>query len=242
MTVAYDGTDFNGFQIQDGRRTVQAVLEAAIGQVVQHDVRIAGAGRTDAGVHATGQVVSFQAATALPTASLRRAVNARLPEDVVIAEAAEAAADFHARYRARARGYRYTIWNGAVRSALDRRTAYHWRARLAERAMDEAAHALEGRRDFAAFAGTVQGRERPTSTVRTLYRFRCWREGDKVLVQAIADAFLPHMVRNLVGTLIPVGMGQRTVADVLEVLASRDRRLAGRTAPARGLCLTDVWY
>jgi tRNA pseudouridine38-40 synthase len=242
MTVAYDGTDFVGFQVQIGQRTVQGVLEEAIARVTGLPVRVAGAGRTDAGVHATGQVVTFPTESSLAPAVVQRATNGVLAEDVVVLDAAEAASGFHARFSARARGYRYTIWNAAPRPIFDRRYVFLWRSFLDAAAMDKAARLLVGRHDFAAFGGTFRGRERPTSTIRTLYRLHCWRDGERVVVDAAADAFLPHMVRNLVGTLIPVGMGSTTAKDVRAVLDGRDRRRAGVTVPPQGLCLTKVWY
>jgi len=242
MTVAYDGTEFAGFQVQTGRRTVQGVLETAIARVAGSPVRVAGAGRTDAGVHATGQVVTFPTESPLTPAVLQRATNGVLPEDVVVVDAGEAASGFHARFSARARGYRYTISNATERPVLDRRYVFQWRSYLDVAAMDEAAQLLVGCHDFAAFGGTLHGRERPTSTVRTVFRLHFWRDGERVLLDAAADAFLPHMVRNLVGTLVPVGMGNTTAKDVGAVLAGRDRRWAGVTAPPQGLCLTKVWY
>lgn len=242
MTVQYDGTDFAGFQVQVGQRTVQATLEAAALQITGEPTRVVGAGRTDAGVHATGQVISFTTASQLEPATLRRAFNAVLPADVAIVDAAEAPAGFNARYSAKSREYWYVVWNAAERKVIGRQYVFHWRAFLDARAMDEAAQVLVGRHDFAAFAGATRPGERSTSTVRTLYRLRCWREGDSVIIQAIADAFLPHMVRNLVGTLLPVGMHRSTPDDLRDILASRDRRRAGRTVPARGLCLTRVHY
>lgn len=242
MTVAYDGTEFAGFQVQPGRRTVQGTLEDGLARVLGEGVRVDGAGRTDAGVHATGQVVSFRTEHTLATRDLQRALNAVLPADCAVRQVGEAALDFHARYRARARSYRYTIWNGSVRLVLGRQYAYHWRSFLDVTAMDAASGALLGRHDFASFSGSTRGRDRPVDLVRTLYRLRCWRDGDRVVIDATADAFLPHMVRNLVGTLIPVGAGRARPEDVRVILDARDRRLAGPTAPARGLCLTDVWY
>ncbi len=242
MTVAYDGTNFAGFQIQPGRRTVQATLETAIARVTGVATRIEGAGRTDAGVHATGQVVSFRTASCHEPAVLRRAVNAILPEDVAVVSAVEVEAGFHARFSAKGRGYRYTIWNAPTPAVLNRRYVYHWRAVLDVDAMDRAAQLLVGRHDFAAFGGTTHGYERPTSTVRTLFRLHCWRDAQCVVVDAAADAFLPRMVRNLVGTLLRVGMGQVRPPDVEAMLRGGDRRLAGVTAPSLGLCLTRVWY
>lgn len=242
MDVQYDGTGFAGFQVQDGQRTVQKTLEEALLRITGEVIRVAGAGRTDAGVHATGQVVSFQTRSSLEPVMLKRAMNAGLPEDVVIDAAANAPSGFHARFSARSRVYRYTVWNGPQRLAIGRQYVYPWRAFLDVTAMDRAACQLVGCHDFAAFAGATRSVEQPTSTVRTLYRLHCWRDEQRVIVEAAANAFLLHMVRNLVGTLMLVGMRQATAEDVMEILASRDRRRAGRTMPAKGLCLTSVQY
>lgn len=242
MTVQYDGTDFAGFQIQVGRRTVQETLEVAISRVTGVATRVVGAGRTDAGVHATGQVVSFRTTSLLDTTALQRAMNAVLPEDVAIVAAADAPPGFSARFSALSREYRYTIWNSPERPVVGRQYVYHWRAHLDAAAMDRAARVLVGRHDFAAFAGSTASAERAVNTTRTLFRLHCWRDGQRVVVQAVGDAFLPHMVRNLVGTLVPVGMHRMTADDVRAILASRDRRRAGVTVPARGLCLTRVEY
>jgi tRNA pseudouridine38-40 synthase len=241
MTVAYDGTEFAGFQAQAGPRTVQETLEAALRQVTGEAVRIAGAGRTDAGVHASGQVISFSTASELDPRQIGRAFNALLPDDVAVRDAAVVPPEFHARFSARARGYRYTIWNGSTRSALARRTSYHWQSRLDVAPMDQAARMLVGQHDFAAFSGTLRGRDRPTRTVRTVHRLHCWRRGHWVFVDAVADGFLPQMVRNFVGTLLPIGAGQRGVEATRAVLAGAEPRHA-TTAPAFGLCLTKVWY
>lgn len=242
MIVAYDGTDFAGFQTQVDRRTVQRTLEQAIGQIVGQPTRVVGAGRTDAGVHASGQVISFQTESRLPPAVLRRALNAVLPVDVSALDAVEAPNGFDARFQARSREYRYTIWNAPERSALRHRYSYHWRTYLDVDAMDRAAQALVGRHDFAAYSGAIRPEARPATTVRSLFRLHCWRQGSEVFISTVANAFLPHMVRNLVGTLIPVGMRDLTTEDVVAILASRDRGRAGPTAPARGLCLTRVQY
>ncbi len=214
----------------------------AIARVTGLETRIAGAGRTDAGVHATGQVVSFQTTSRLSTSALQNALNAVLPEDVAVVSAMEAPPGFHARYSARSREYRYTIWNAPERPVVGRQYVYHWRSYLDAEAMDRAARVLVGRHDFAAFAASMASTQRAASTVRTLFRLHCWRDGQRLIIQAVADAFLPHMVRNLVGTLVPVGMHRATADDVKAILASRDRRRAGITVPARGLCLTRVVY
>jgi tRNA pseudouridine38-40 synthase len=242
LTVAYDGTSFAGFQVQVGQRTVQATLQEALGRIFDTTVQVVGAGRTDAGVHATGQVVSFRVRSDVDLARLHRAVNAVLPEDVAVVDARDTPAGFHARYSARGRSYRYAIWNAPERPVLARRYVYHWRADLDVEAMDAAARALVGRHDFAAFCGSLQGRDRPTDTMRTLFRLHCWRDGERVLIDATADAFLPRMVRNLVGALLRVGHGQASADQTRDILDRRDRSLAGRAAPVHGLCLTRVWY
>ncbi len=242
MTVQYDGTDFAGFQVQNERRTVQGVLEEALARVTGQPIRVVGAGRTDAGVHATGQVISFVTGSSLAPETLRRAMNALLPDDVAILDAMIAPEGFNARYSARSRIYRYTVWNAEVRSAMRQRYTFHWRQFLDAELMDQAIKRLVGRRDFAAFSTASYGRERPGNTVRSLFRAHCWREGAAVCLELGADAFLPHMVRNIVGTLLLVGMHQATPETMVEILASGDRRRAGVTAPAKGLCLTHVQY
>lgn len=242
LTLAYDGTEFSGFQAQAGRRTVQETVEEAIQRITGSQARVAGAGRTDAGVHAAGQVVSFQTGSELPVAALARAIDALLPSDVGIVDAKEVSRDFHARYSARGRGYRYTISNAAERPIPDRHFVFHWRSRLDEVRMDEVAQEFAGRHDFAAFCGTLRGRDRPTSTVRTIFRIHCWRAEERVVIDTAADGFLPRMVRNLTGTLIRAGMNQLTAQDVRGMLAGTGPRVPTVTAPAHGLCLTRVWY
>src|SRR5579859_1156654 len=241
LTLVYDGTDFSGFQIQIGRRTVQQTVEEAIERVTGVFARISGAGRTDAGVHALGQVVGFRTESLLPISVLARAIDAQLPEDVGIAEAATVDANFHARFSARGREYRYSIANASERPILDRKFAYHWRSRLDATRMHDVAQEFAGPHDFAVFCGSLRGRDRPTSTVRTIYRIACWREGDRVLIDTAANAFLPQMVRNLVGTLIRAGMNQVDEAGVRSMLSGTGARVPTVTAPAHGLCLTRVW-
>jgi tRNA pseudouridine38-40 synthase len=242
LTIAYDGTDFSGFQAQTGRRTVQETLEDAITRITGEAIRVEGAGRTDAGVHASGQVVSFRIASGLEFTPLIRGIDAILPADVGVVDAKEVSSDFRARYSARGRGYRYSISNASERPILDRRFVYHWRSRLDETRMHDVAQEFAGRHDFAAFCGTLRGRDRPTSTVRTIFRIHCWRDEERVFIDVAADGFLPHMVRNLAGTLIRVGMGQVSSADVRGMVNGTGPRIPTVTAPAHGLCLTRVWY
>lgn len=242
MTIAYDGTGFAGFQFQSGQRTIQETLEAALQQITGAPTRVQGAGRTDAGVHATGQVVSFQTENRLAPARLRSAVNAALPDDVAAIEVADVVPGFHARYAATGRGYCYRIWNANEPLVVGRQYVFQWRKYLDVENMNAAAQPLIGRHDFAAFGGSLRGRERPSSTIRTLFRLRCWRDGPRISIEAAANGFLPRMVRNLVGVLLQAGMGQATAVDVATILASRTRHRSAVTAPAQGLCLTRVWY
>lgn len=239
LVLEYDGTAYHGFQYQLQRRTIQGELESALGRLTQEPARVIGAGRTDAGVHAAGQVVNFKTRSRLSAEELKRALNALLPPDIAVREASAVPEDFHARYSAKSRAYRYTILNRESRSALLHRWAYHVEAPLNVGAMDAACQKLVGRHDLACFGGAQAPGK---GTVRRVYRAGCRREGDKVLVDLEADAFLPHMVRNIVGTLIWVGRGKIDLARIEAILASRDRRQAGPAAPPQGLCLMKVSY
>lgn len=242
LRIEYDGTDFVGSQWQNNGRSVQGELEGAWEQLTQERRRVNLAGRTDAGVHARGQVANVRTETTLDVATMQRGLTAILPEDVAVLEAWEVPYDFHARHTANRRDYRYLIDNGKVASPLLRRHAVYVAKRLDVARMHEALSALLGTHDFAAFAGGPS--EGPT--VRTCYQAGCqpaelW--GQPLLaVELAANAFLRHMVRNVVGTLLLVGEGKLSVQEFAAVLAGRDRRRAGRTAPAHGLYLMSVSY
>ncbi|OUN00821.1 MAG: tRNA pseudouridine(38,39,40) synthase TruA [Firmicutes bacterium ZCTH02-B6] len=241
--VAYDGTEFLGFQRQAGGQTVQGVLEDAVASLTGEQVRVLGAGRTDAGVHAAGQVVAFRTASRIPVERWPYALNSRLPPSVVVTDAAEAPAQFHPRRDAVAKVYQYTIWNGRFPSPFWSRWALHVPTPLDVEAMAQAAAMLVGRHDFAAFRAA--GSTPVKSTVRHLMNLaveRCPREPECVRIVARADGFLYHMVRNIAGTLLVVGQGRRPPGWVAEVLAGRRREAAGPTAPAHGLCLVRVEY
>jgi tRNA pseudouridine38-40 synthase len=282
--VAYDGTDFNGFQIQSARqsqpatagrpvrggraRTIQGVLEKALTQITQEDIRLVGAGRTDSGVHALGQVVAFTTNWRHSLSDLHRAWNAVLPDDVAILALSEAQPGFHPRFGAISRAYRYTIWNNTIRNPLLRRTALWVSQPLDLASMNEAATLLVGEHDFATF-GSPPNRGRVSSassrhgstgvTVRRVIRATwsharapmpsVWGDADgatsagRVLYLDIeANAFLYRMVRSIVGTLLQVGRGDVSAARFGEVLCAADRRRAGPTAPPHGLCLVKVKY
>ena len=242
LLLEYDGTDFHGFQYQVDGRTVQAEIESALRRVTGAATRIAGAGRTDAGVHATGQVATFTTTSVLSAERLRLALNGVLPDDLVVRRASEAPAEFHARFSARARSYLYRVWNDEAPTAISRRFACYRRRRLDVDAMGLAARAILGRHDFAAFAGSTGDRGAQRTTVREVFEAQWSRREEFVEFTITANAFLPHMVRNLVGTFLLVGEGKLEAEAVEGVLVKRDRRLAGPTAPARGLCLTKVEY
>lgn len=236
--VAYDGTDYQGFQRQANGPTVQEVLERALEQVTGEPVTILAAGRTDTGVHAEGQVIAFDTEWKHPLEALLRALNAVLPPDVAVREVAPAPLDFHPRYDALSRYYRYTIYNHPVRSPLARRTSFHVAWPLDVEAMQAAADLLVGEHDFAAFGTPPKGE----NTVRRVLRAQWHADPPWLYFDIEANAFLYRMVRTLVGTMIRVGLGRLSVEAVREILASGDRRRAGPAVPPHGLCLMAVRY
>lgn len=236
--LEYDGKRYAGFQEQPDQPTIQGEIERALAEITQEKTKIVGAGRTDAGVHARGQVVHFLSGWKRSLEEIHRALNALLPHDIAIREMTLAAPDFHARYSAVSREYRYTILNQDVRSPLEERYAYHNAQSLDARAMEEALIHLIGTHDFASFGQPTQG----DSTVREVMHASCVREGNHIYVDLTANAFLRRMVRSIVGTLLRVGRGELSSLDMNEVLQAKDRSLAGAPVPAQGLCLVRVNY
>ena len=233
-TVEYDGTDFAGFQVNPGKRTVQGVLETALASLGDGVVqRVDGAGRTDAGVHASGQVIGFTYAGPLTTTDLGRALDALLPPDVTVHGVRRTPDAFNPRYAARYREYRYTVWNGP-RSPLHERTALGVRVPLDTAAMARAGSVFIGRHDFGAFG--VAGR----STVRTVHAVRVRREGRLVTIDVRANAFLRGMVRRMVAVLLEVGLGNMDETAVRAAMAGPGPAIDGASAPAKGLCLRRV--
>lgn len=232
--VEYDGTDFEGSQTQVGRRTVLGELERALGTIAAGSrVKVEAAGRTDAGVHARGQVIAFTWPGGLGTERLERSLAALLPADVAVGPLRRVPDSFSPRYRALQREYRYSIWNGPP-SPLRERYATGVREKLDVTAMAAAAQQLVGRHDFSAFGG---GGRQP---VRTLHGVRIRRDGRMVTMVVVGDSFLRHMVRRLVAALILIGLGQATADDLTAALRSRQPAFGGATAPAQGLCLWQV--
>ncbi len=241
LRVAFDGTDFHGWQRQLGQRTVQEVLEDALRRVLRHPLDLAGSGRTDAGVHAVGHVSSVVTGCDIPCDKLLHAVGARLPEDVGVLEVREVHADFHATRSALSKLYRYRIHHSVARPVknLTQRYVYHcWRDLDVER-MREAAQHFVGEHDFTAMTPMGAVRE---SMVRRVFRCEVNRAGEEIHLDVEGDGFLYHQVRNMAGTLIDVGRGRWAPEHVTAILASRDRRQAGPTAAAQGLCLQWVRY
>jgi len=239
LIVEYDGTDYCGWQIQPNGRSVQATLESALGRLLGHATRVAAAGRTDAGVHAAGQVACFQTHRTLAPATVLRALNALTPEDVAIRSVDVVGDGFDPRRAARSRAYVYRIWNHPTPSPFRRRYAWHVPLPLAFDAMAAAAALLVGEHDFSSFRAAGCEAEH---AVRRVRRSEMGRDGALVEYRIEATAFVRHMVRNIVGTLVDVGRGRRDPGGVRALLDARDRTQAGITAPAHGLCLVEVKY
>lgn len=238
--MAYDGTDFVGWQRQASGTSIQGLLERALQELDRRDVAVAGAGRTDAGVHALGQVASFALERAIEPGDLVGALNARLPPAVRVLAASRAPDTFHARFSARTKTYRYRIWNADVLSPFERHRAWHVATPLNVAAMAAAAGLLEGRHDFAAFQATGSS---TTSTEREVCSSRVQTpEPALVAYEITGNGFLRHMVRTIAGTLVEIGRGRHPVGWMGTVLSGRDRQQAGPTAPPEGLILVSVEY
>lgn len=239
LGLEYDGAGFFGWQSQPGGNTVQDVLELALSTVAGMPVSVVCAGRTDAGVHATAQVVHFDVAVERPTTAWLRGTNAHLPPAVAVRWAVSVSDDFHARFAARARSYRYILLNRPERPGLMAGKVGWCHRPLDVAAMQAATVCLIGEHDFSSFrAAGCQSR----TPVKTLYRFDIARQGDLLIFDCCANAFLHHMVRNLIGALVYVGMGRETPAGIATLLAARDRRLGAPTYAPDGLYLTGVDY
>lgn len=238
MTLQYDGTRYSGWQRQGNTgHTIQARVEQALTALLGASVEISGSGRTDAGVHALGQVASFHTDVPMPEDALPR-LNALLPGDIAVTRLGPASQRFHARLSAREKTYRYTVWNSPIPDVLGRRFQYQLPEPLDDEAMTQAARLLLGTHDF---AGYSTGRTKKT-TVRHLRAIELRREGARLELYFTGNGFLRNMVRILTGTLLEVGLGARTPETVLEPLETCDRQRAGATAPAQGLCLMEVYY
>jgi tRNA pseudouridine38-40 synthase len=239
LTIEYDGTGYCGWQVQPNGRSIQELLEGALDKILAAKIRLNGSGRTDAGVHALGQVANFMHAGEVDAWRLQRGLNALTPDDIVVKQVEIAPESFDARRDARARIYRYRIWNRPWPSAFQRRFSWHVHDSLDLTAMQEAIRFLEGKHDFASFQAAGCD---AAHSLREIFRNSINREEDLLVYAVEANAFLRHMVRNIVGTLVEVGRGERAPASFAGLLEARDRTLAGPTAPPQGLFLVEVKY
>lgn len=240
--VAYDGTDFHGWQQQPGLDTIQGLLEKAISSIEGNPVHVAGSGRTDAGVHAEGQVAAVLLTNPIPPDNFRRAVNRLLPSTIRVQDVEETSLEFHPQFQAKRKTYRYRIFRGEVCSPFDRRFVHHHPYPLDEAAMMVAARRLEGEHDFTAFAASDERDELGHSKVRTIYSSILERRGDELIYTVTGSGFLKHMVRNMVGVLIEAGKGNLSLAEVGQRLEAGCGVRPGPTVPACGLALISVEY
>ncbi len=245
LTLSYDGTDFSGWQLQPLAATIQGTLASAIGRITGEKVLPQASGRTDAGVHALAQVVTFVTESSVPTENFQKALNDVLPTSVRILQVEDAAAEFHARHCAKAKTYRYRIYRGAVCPPFLARYVWHYPYPLVDRAMMEAASFVVGEHDFSSFVAVDperRGEDESVTKVRRIFS-SAWEPIEEEFVYTVrGSGFLHHMVRNLVGTFILVGKGSLSARDITKILVARNRSAAGPTAPASGLYLVNVEY
>lgn len=246
LTISYDGTNYQGWQIQQKKpkdlgkeKTIQGIIEKVLGEILQEEARVIGAGRTDAGVHALAQVANFKTGSNMPTITIGRALNALLPKDIVVTDVQETRPDFNARFDALYKTYRYQILNRRCASAFNRFYQHHIPYKLNLKLMKQETRALVGKHDFRSFQASDK-KER--SSVRTIKRISIKEDDHLVNIDIEADGFLYNMVRNIVGTLIEIGRGRFAAGSMKKILKAKERRLAGPTAPAKGLCLIGVRY
>jgi tRNA pseudouridine38-40 synthase len=239
LLIEYDGTQYYGFQWQVGLPTIQSELEQAIRRFCEQSSRVMAASRTDAGVHAKGQVVSFWAKSTLDTMTLIRALNYYLPRDIAVKAAYRASGDFNVRRDALSREYRYYILNSNTRSPFSRRFALFIPKMLDIQAINEACQLIQGEHDFASFASSLDGNK---STLRNVYEAGIEKKGDFTVFRIVANSFLPHQVRSTIGLLIRLGLGKIGIDDFRDIMEARSLGLAGPVSPACGLCLEKVNY
>lgn len=238
-TIAYDGTYFAGYQIQPNKRTVQGELERVLATMHKEAVRVTASGRTDAGVHAHGQVIHFDSPLALSPDGWKKALNAMLPDDVTVREVEQVDDSFHARYSVIAKEYRYKVRTAVEYDVFSRHYAYHFPYPLDTEAMKQALAFVKGTYDFTSFCSAKTDME---NRVRTIYEATLCATDDGLEFRWVGNGFLYNMVRILVGTMLEVGQGKRSPASIPTILVGKDRRLAGKTAPAHGLYLWKVVY
>ena len=239
LTISYDGINYSGWQYQHGKRTIQGELQRAVSELTGFFTKVSGASRTDAGVSALGQVANFSLDSPIPTKNFVKAINHRLPRDIVVTEAVKADKTFEASSSAKSKLYRYTIFTGKKRNVLKTRNCWHRPGVLDIAEMADAAKLLIGTHDFKSFASAADKRE---SSVRTVMQCQVTQQDNWVYIDIEADRFLYNMVRNIVGTLVEIGRGKWKPEKISQILEAKDRTAAGPIAPAEGLCLMWIKY
>ena len=239
LTISYDGLNYSGWQNQPGKHTIQGLLQQSLGELTGTFIKINGASRTDAGVSALGQVANFLIDSPIPTENFVKALNHRLPQDIVVTEAVEADQAFDASASAKSKLYRYTIFTGKKRNVLKTRNCWHRPAALDIAAMDAAAKMLLGKKDFKSFASAADKRD---SSIRTVMQCQVTQQDNWVYIDIEADRFLYNMVRNIVGTLVEIGRGKWKPEKINEIINAKTRTAAGPIAPPQGLCLMWIKY
>lgn len=239
LVVAYEGTNYCGWQIQPNGITIEQVLNETLSSLLGEEITVTGASRTDAGVHSLGNVAVFETHTKMPAEKISFALNQRLPEDIVVQESCQVPEDFHPRFSKSRKTYEYRILNCRFRQPLERRTSYFYHYPLNVRAMQKAAAYLVGEHDFTSFASV---HAQTNTYVRMIYALDVVREGDMIRIRVQGNGFLYNMVRIIAGTLIQVGAGIKKPEDMESILAGKDRELAGPTAPAHGLTMIGLEY
>lgn len=239
LVVAYEGTNYCGWQIQPNGITIEQVLNETLSSLLGEEITVTGASRTDAGVHSLGNVAVFETHTKMPAEKISFALNQRLPEDIVVQESCQVPEDFHPRFSKSRKTYEYRILNCRFRQPLERRTSYFYHYPLDVSAMQKAAAYLVGEHDFTSFASV---HAQTNTYVRTIYALDVVREGDMICIRVQGNGFLYNMVRIIAGTLIQVGAGIKKPEDMESILAGKDRELAGPTAPAHGLTMIGLEY
>ena len=242
LEIEYDGTNYCGWQVQDNsprKKSIQEVIEKVLGKILQEKIRLVASGRTDAGVHAYAQAANFKTSSKMTQQKLLGALNGMLPADITIARVEEKKLDFHSRFSAKSKIYRYSILNRQYPSASLRNTAYYYPHPLDIRLIRQEAKAILGRHDFKSFQGSDAGKQ---DTVRTIKEVKITKSRDLINIDIEGDGFLYNMVRNIVGTFIEIGRGKLAAGSMKKILRLKDRKSAGPTAPAKGLCLIRVKY
>ena len=247
LTIEYDGTDYNGWQVQNfaGRSkgpTVQGVLEDALEKIFTNRIKLTSSSRTDSGVHAKAHAANFKVVTSLEPHTIKKALNSYTPNDILVKKVERVSDEFNAQHSVKSKVYRYVIYNGIDQSPFSVRYAYHFKQRLSLSLMRKEAGYFLGSHDFTSFKSSHGGVNKPKDSKRTIKRVDIKKRGSYIVIDLEADGFLYYMARNIVGTLIEVGRGKFSSGSVRHILSARDRRLAGPTAPAKALTLIKVQY